>query len=151
MLKGISRKRKQFLSCGDCGKQFASKIYIILKFFHAQSDNTTFNYIYLEDQNIKSCWHSLHKNYCFLFRKSVCKFFMSRENFPPMFNFWMLYVKLAWLNSSCLPKWINNFSFKMYLKVLNIKRFMKIKQSYSIDKNYYLNLIASRIWSFLFQ
>ena len=25
MLKGISRKRKQFLSCGDCGKQFASE------------------------------------------------------------------------------------------------------------------------------
>ena len=37
MLKGISRKRKQFLSCGDCGKQFASKIYIVLKFFHAQA------------------------------------------------------------------------------------------------------------------
>ena len=54
MLKGISRKRKQFLSHAGIAENNLQVRFMILKFFHRQSDNTTFNYIYLEDQKIKS-------------------------------------------------------------------------------------------------
>ena len=55
MPKGISRKRKQFLSHAGIAENNLQVRFMILKFFHRQSDNATFNYIYLEDQYIKSC------------------------------------------------------------------------------------------------